>query len=66
MTTGETLNNIVDVFIAKKNHAKSCATTYAMQFVMSQLDNDRNLCVQFLKEAEIWQSAIQIVNQNRS
>lgn len=66
MTTGETLNNIVDVFIANKKQADSCASMYAMQHVHSQSDDDRKLCVQYLKEAELWQKAIQIVNQNRS
>lgn len=66
MTTGETLNNIVDVFIAKQKHAEDCAKRCAMQFVITCSENDRLLCKDFLKEAEIWRAAIQIVNQNRN
>lgn len=66
MTTSETLNNIVIVFIAKQRCAEDNAKGCAMLYVNSQAESDRELCKAYLKEAEIWRSAIQIVNQNRS
>jgi hypothetical protein len=66
MTTGETLNSIISAFEQKKQQAVQYSRQCAMKYVMSQLDNDRNLCIKFQNESEFWQSAIQIVNAHRN